>query len=549
MTVAAALMDELRRRRIIATGPSIVERLVAAVLVVAERHVAGQLTAALSIAQSKALNDLLDPKKGASMSTLAWARQPPGAPGHKALDRIVQQLTLLRAIGLDPACAEGVHPERLRKLAREGERFTAQHLRALSLLRRRATLIATVLDTTARLTDDGIGLFDRAVGRMFRRAEAREEDAVLRDARAANDKVRLFAKLGAALIAAKEGDADLDGAVALSVGWEKLAASVAEAERLARPDRVDMLALATRAWPVLHRLGPVFLDAFQFRAVPAAAATLRAVEVLHETYGSGRKWPKSPPTSFLRPAWRDAVRDSGGEGSTDYRRTWEAATLLALRDRLRSGDIWVQGSRQWRAIEDQLISPALFAAMRAAGPLPVAVPASAEEYLAGRRALLERRMGEINAKAAADALEDVRITGDALKTRRSRPSPRRRRKMRQSGSTPWCRTLASRTCWPTCIAGPGLPTPSPTCTPACRPTTRASCSPACWPMPPTSARPAWRTPARSPAIASWSGPQAGTCARTPPVRPWPSWSTPSSASRLPRCSVPPMCPAPTARPS
>ena len=415
MTVAAALMDELRRHRIVAPGPSVIERLVAAALVVAERHVAGQLTATLSLVQAKALDDLLDPKKGTSMSTLAWARQPPGAPGHKALDRIVEQLAVLRAIALDPACAEGVHPERLRKLAREGERFTAQHLRALSLLRRRATLVATVLDTTARLTDDGIGLFDRAVGRMFRRAEAREEDAVLRDARAANDKVRLFAKLGVALIAAKEGNADLDSAVALSVGWEKLAASVAKAERLVRPDRVDLLALATRAWPVLRRLGPVFLDTFQLRAVPAAAATLRAVEQLHETYGSSRKWPKSPPTSFLRPAWRDAVRDSGGEGSTEHRRAWEAATLLVLRDRLRSGDIWVQGSRQWRAIEDQLIPPALFAAMRAAGPLPVAVPATAEEYLAERRALLRRRMGEINAKAAADALEDVRITGDALK--------------------------------------------------------------------------------------------------------------------------------------
>ena len=216
ITVAAALMDELRRRRIVAPGPSVVERLVAAALVVAERHVAGQLTATLSVAQVSALDDLLDPKKGTSMSTLAWARQPPGAPGHEALDRIVEQLAVMRAVGLDPACAEGVHPERLRKLAREGERFTAQHLQALSLLRRRATLVATVLDTTARLTDDGIGLFDRAVGRMFRRAEAREEDAVLRDARAVNDKVRLFAKLGAALIAAKEGNADLDSAVALS---------------------------------------------------------------------------------------------------------------------------------------------------------------------------------------------------------------------------------------------------------------------------------------------------------------------------------------------
>jgi TnpA family transposase len=414
--LAMALMDELRRRRIVAPGPSVVERLLAAVLVVAERHVASQLTRSLSSSQTASLDTLLAPKDGTPLSMLAWARQPPGAPGHKALKRVVEQLTCLRSIGIDPAYADGVHPERLRKLAREGGRFTAQHLRALTLLRRRATLVATVLDTMARLTDDGVGLFDRAVGRMFRRAEAREESAVLRDARAVNDKVRLLAKLGAALIAAKQDDADLDGAVASSVGWDKLAASVADAERLARPDKVDLPALAVRAWPVLHRLGPMFLDAFQLRAVPAAAATLRAVELLHEAYGTGgRKWPKSLPTSFLRPAWRDAVRDSGREASAEHRRTWEAATLLALRDRLRAGDIWVEGSRQWRAIEDQLIPPALFAAMREAGPLPVAVPATAEEYLAERRALLERRMGEINAKAAADALEDVRIKGDELK--------------------------------------------------------------------------------------------------------------------------------------
>ena len=160
-----------------------------------------------------------------------------------------------------------------------------------------------------------------------------------------NDKVRLLAKLGAALIAAKAGDSDLDGAVTSAVGWEKLAASVAEAERLVRPDKVDLPALAARAWPVLHRLGPVFLEVFRLRAVPAAGATLRTVELLREVYGStGRKWPTSLPTSFFRPAWRNAVRDSGSEASTGYRRIWEAATLLALRDRLRAGDIWVEAA-------------------------------------------------------------------------------------------------------------------------------------------------------------------------------------------------------------
>ena len=115
--VAAALMDELRQRRIIAPGPSVVERLVAAVLLMAERHVAGQLTRSLSAPQTDALDALLQPKDGTSMSVLAWARQPPGAPGHRALARIVEQLACLRAVGLNRCGAEAVHPERLRKKA------------------------------------------------------------------------------------------------------------------------------------------------------------------------------------------------------------------------------------------------------------------------------------------------------------------------------------------------------------------------------------------------------------------------------------------------
>jgi hypothetical protein len=354
--VASALMDELRRRRIVAPGPSVLERLVGVVMLQAERNVALQLTRGLTAEQATSLDALLNRQEGTPTSVLAWARQPPGAPGHRALARLIERLDALRTLGLDPACADGVHPERLRKLAREGGRFTAQHLRALSPLRRRATLAATVLDAITRLIDEGVGLFDRAVGRMFRRAEVREQDALLRDARAINDKVRLLARLGGVLIKARNAKADLETAVAEAIGWDRLARSVVEAERLARPDKTDLPARAARAWPLLHRLGPLFLGAFRLRAVPAAAATLRAVEALRAVYESGgRHWPHSLPTAFLRQTWREAVREAGNAA----RRTWEAATLLALRDRLRAGDIWVEGSRQWRAVEDQLISPAL----------------------------------------------------------------------------------------------------------------------------------------------------------------------------------------------
>ncbi len=410
--VAATLVDELRRRQIILPAPSVIERLVATAMLLAERHVARRLTRDLPAAQAEALEALLAPKDGTAVSVLAWARQPPGPPGQRALLCVTERLACLRAIGLDPARADGVHPERLRRLAREGGRFTAQHLRALSPPRRRATLVATALDTATRLTDDGVALFDRAVGRLFRRAEARAEDALLRDARVINDKVRLFARLGEALLAARETGADPLTAVETAVGWERLSRGVAEARRLVRPDKADLPALAKRAWPVLHRLGPPFLRVFRFRAVPAAIGTLRAVEILAAVYRSGgQDWPGSLPVGFLRPAWRDVALTPDG---TD-RRAWEVATLLALRDRLRAGDLWVEGSRQWRAVEDQLIPPALFQSMRETGRLPVVVPATAEAYLEERRHRLGRRLVEIATQAECDALPKVRVRGAELK--------------------------------------------------------------------------------------------------------------------------------------
>ena len=83
VNVATALMDELRRRQIVAPKPSVIERLVAAVLVLAERHVAGQLTRTLTPTQVAALDALLLPKDGTPLSVLGWARQSPGAAGTR----------------------------------------------------------------------------------------------------------------------------------------------------------------------------------------------------------------------------------------------------------------------------------------------------------------------------------------------------------------------------------------------------------------------------------------------------------------------------------
>lgn len=89
--------------------------------------------------------------------------------------------------------------------------------------------------------------------------------------------------------------------------------------------------------------------------------------------------------------------------------------LAELRDRLRAGDMWVECSRRYRAVEQQLIPMPVFAAMRDAGPLPVPVADTAVDWLAERKALFARRMAEVEAKIASDALEDVQLAQGRLR--------------------------------------------------------------------------------------------------------------------------------------
>ena len=171
--LARVMLDECRRRRIIVPGISSVERMVAQALLDAERHVAEHLARGLDARQRRLLDALLLPHTGTNLSDLAWVRQSPGKPGRKTFAAIIERLTLLRAIGIDPDIAVGVHPERLRRLCQEGVRLTAQHVRTLQATRRRATLVATILETIVTLTDDAVLMFDRLLGQMFRREQNR----------------------------------------------------------------------------------------------------------------------------------------------------------------------------------------------------------------------------------------------------------------------------------------------------------------------------------------------------------------------------------------
>ena len=132
--------------------------------------------------------------------------------------RHLDQLVRLRSLAIDASILERIHTDRRRVLMREGMRLSAQQLRSLAPFCRRAILAVTALELIARLTDEAIGVFDRVIGGLFRRAERRAAEALQANAHAVNDKIRLLAKLGDALIEARRTGSDAFAAIETVLG-------------------------------------------------------------------------------------------------------------------------------------------------------------------------------------------------------------------------------------------------------------------------------------------------------------------------------------------
>jgi hypothetical protein len=326
---------------------------------------------------------------------------------------LIARLKHVRALTIDSGRAHLVHQARLAQITREAARVTVQHVADYERQRRHATLVAIALDIQTNLTDQAVTLFDGLVGSMFRRAEGRQTRAFQADARAINDKVRLYARVGGAVIAAQKGKQDAFEAIAAVIPWERFCTSVAEAEALARPEEFDAYEKIGEHYAAARRWSPAFLGAFTFEGVPAVASLLRAIEVLREANRTGSaRLPKSAPTAFVRQRWAGYVLPGDGDINRHH---YELCVLSELRVRLAAGEVWVGGSRQYRSFEERLISKEALLAMQQAGTLPIAVEPDFDRFIEARRTLLDARLAAVNARAKDGLLPDVTLDRGVLK--------------------------------------------------------------------------------------------------------------------------------------
>jgi TnpA family transposase len=295
----------------------------------------------------------------------------------------------------------------------EGAVMTVQHIADLEPARRTAILVAQVSSLETRLADATLGMFEKYIGSLFTKARSKDERRFQATKRDVAKALILFRRTIAALKQAKATGEDGVAVVDREVGMKRLDEALPIIGSVADVADQDILVTAAERYSVLRRFSPRFLAAFHFQSSSPGDGVLAAIELLKALDRDGsRALPKRPPASFLPPKWRKLIFANGAAD----RRLYETAVLATLRDRLRGANIWVAGSRDYRAFEDYLLPAGT------TQNIGIGDETDPDRYVASRAAALHERLNFVAGRAARGELDDVEIEDGKLYISRLKPT-------------------------------------------------------------------------------------------------------------------------------
>ena len=410
--LAQGLLEHFRSEFILLPSINSVDRICAQAITKANRQIYSTLSKPLTDEQRQRLDALLKRKDDVGITTLAWLRQSPARPNARNMLEHIERLRAWQFLNLPEDIEKGVHQNRLLKIAREGAQMTSSDLMKFEPARRYATLVAIAIESTATIIDEIIDLHDKILGKIFNAARNKHHEQFSESGKAINHQVLLYSKIGKALIDAKAQERNAFTAIESVLSWDAFVASVEQAQKLVQPDDFDFLYRVSDSYNVLRRYTPDFLKVLRFKATPAAREIMKGVDLIRTLNRDNlRKISNKAPLNFIKRRWQKLVITDDGID----RRYYELCVLSELKNALRSGDIWVKGSRQFKNFDDYLIPTKQFATLKQEQSIPLAVESDCTTFLREQINALQLQLETVNALAKANDLPDAVITESGLK--------------------------------------------------------------------------------------------------------------------------------------
>jgi TnpA family transposase len=411
MFLLRALCEHFFTEKILRPGLSKLEKVVAESRVAAQRELFERVEPALTPARKRLLNSLLIPSEEHGMTPLRWLSREETSASPAWILHALKRLHFLREAGVHRWKLAALSPNRIKLLGRLARRYTNQALQRMPDVRRYPILLGFLYQAHHQITDEVVDLFAEALARVERKSKGKLADYRGTVARATNEKLKLFQDIVAVLLDGDVADPSVRSFIFRRVApKQKLASALDDARKIARPVDDNYYDFMAHHYSQLRRFAPTMLAAFTLKGGGAAKDLLDALRLLEQLDTKGqRQVPENPPLNFVPRKWlRQVVTDKG----VVDRRAYELCALYELRSNLRSGNIWLAGSRRYADMDIYLLPKGAWRRRRSAFCKDTGVAANGAKHLEALQNDLEGLLTKVDDELPIN--DQVRITERGL---------------------------------------------------------------------------------------------------------------------------------------
>lgn len=391
--------ERLYQLRLVRPAVTSMEELVAAARQWAEARTTEVLVKPLSPRIQKSLDALLVSSEEYDKAPLLWLRR--FATGHSDKDILeaLQKLVFIRRWAVTKWEVEELPPSRLKYLAQVARYTSTQGLkRKKPVAKRYAILVAFLLWAHEKTIDELIELFDLCLADAYRKSKRDLQEFQLRYVAHMQTVIGYFRDVGQVVLDEAVPDEAIRPTIYEQVPVDTLQTALDEVESFFIVGRKRThLDFFDKRYSYFRRFTPAFLKALTFHNYADKESLLEALDVLREmNEAEDRLLPPTftdVPTDFVPLQWRNRVLN---RDSTVSRRDYELCALSDLRDSLRSGAVWLEGSRQYANLDSYLIPKARWEQLRQTYCEMVGIPEDGSVQLELKQAALEENLARLD---------------------------------------------------------------------------------------------------------------------------------------------------------
>ncbi|WP_414589730.1 Tn3 family transposase [Scytonema sp. PCC 10023] len=362
----AAARKRLRELKLEPPTPERLERLIRSAVSTNEKIFCAGIFKQIQPLTLKKMDALVNTQEGLEdnmsqfkQSVFNFLKTDPGRTSLKSILKEIEKLQCIRDLGLPTKLFASVPPKIITHYRRRASAETPGELRRHPISIRYTLIAAFCSRRSQEITDSLVELLVQIIHRIYVNAERRVDKQLIEEFKQVSGKPRLLFEIATASLEHPE-EAVKD--VVYPVASPKTLQALVKEYKSNTPTYQEKVYTVMRSSYLHHyrRMIPQLLSTLEFCSNnDTHRPVISALELLKRYQGSNQRYYAIGEELFidgvLKSGWRDLVVELDKDGQERVNRVnYEICVLQALRDRLRSKEIWVVGAKRYCNPEEDL---------------------------------------------------------------------------------------------------------------------------------------------------------------------------------------------------